>query len=293
MNVYKIRDWSLLFETCETRKLAHLRWVPVPNKHDGKSFRRIASMKNACEIFTAWMLILQIASKCVPRGTLIDGDKPIEPEDMAIMTGFPEKIFSEALTVLSNGKIDWLHPVNPGEHPGKQEDSGVKLQDVDNQPSPESSGEPPGIPGGPPVEGKEGSEGNVRKEKKRHESLTSNQNAAKEVLDYLNEKTGATLPHDVSLLRSISFQLNKNHSVADLKLVIDYKVNEWGKKPDFVKNLVPSILFKEGKFLEYLSVAKMSGKVIKPKVDYVEQNRMVAELRKKEIEEIELNRKKV
>ena len=138
--IYKIRDWETLFETCETKKLVHLRWVPIPNKHDGKSFRRIASMKNSCEIFTAWMLILQIASKCHPRGTLIDGDIPIQTDDMAIMTGFPEKIFIDAIKVLSNGKIDWIQPVNSSE-------------------SPVIAGDHPVIAGESAAEGKEGKEG--------------------------------------------------------------------------------------------------------------------------------------
>lgn len=126
MPIYKIRDWEKLFETCETKKLVHLRWVPIPNKHDGKSFRRIASMENSSDIFTAWMLILQIASKCSPRGTLIDGNIPIDTEDMSIMTGFPEKIFKEALKVLSNGKIDWIEAVNPGESPGTPGESAAE-----------------------------------------------------------------------------------------------------------------------------------------------------------------------
>lgn len=140
MKIYKVRDWDSIFETSETKKLVHLRWVPVPTKHDGKSFRRIAALPNGCEVFTAWMLILQIASKCKPRGYLQDAGTPITAEDMHLMTGFPLLVFQEALLILSEGKIDWL-------------------ETVDYYDFKQTSGEPPAITGESPVEGKEGREG--------------------------------------------------------------------------------------------------------------------------------------
>lgn len=143
MNLYKIRDWDRLFETAETKKLKSLRWVPTPNKHDGKSYRRISMMKCSCEIFTAWMLILQIASKCHPRGTLIDGEKPITTEDMAIMTGFSESIFQKALPILSNGHIDWIECISFGSN-------------IESAGTPAESA---GIAGSSPAEGREGMEG--------------------------------------------------------------------------------------------------------------------------------------
>lgn len=103
---YSIRDWGRHFETYETKRLVYMRWVPVPNKHDGKGFRKIAFMKNATEIYCAWQLMLQLASKCPVRGVLADSDGPMTSGDMQIKTGFPASIFELAfLPLIQNG---WL-----------------------------------------------------------------------------------------------------------------------------------------------------------------------------------------
>jgi hypothetical protein len=50
MKLYKITDWARAYETHETRKLAALRWVPIPNaqdEHDAHSFNTLASANNA------------------------------------------------------------------------------------------------------------------------------------------------------------------------------------------------------------------------------------------------------
>jgi len=105
---YKIKDWDDKYENAHSRKVNNAAWLPIPNKHDGKGFRRVAAMKNKVEIFAAWVLILQIASKMPERGVLADEDGDITTEDMAFMTGFPQKIFDEAISALINPKIAWL-----------------------------------------------------------------------------------------------------------------------------------------------------------------------------------------
>lgn len=110
--VYRIKDWDKLFEIAQSRKCERLHWVAIPNKHDGKGFRRIARHPQRCEIFAAWILILQVASRQDKRGLLVDGDGPLGPEDMADKTGYPEGIFALAFGVLSEPKIGWLEVVN-------------------------------------------------------------------------------------------------------------------------------------------------------------------------------------
>jgi hypothetical protein len=110
--VYQIKDWEKLFEIAQSRKCERLHWVAIPNKHDGKGYRRIARMEKSCDIFTAWILILQVASKMPKRGLLYDGDGPLKPDDMADKTGYPEAIFELAFEVLSEPKIGWLEKVN-------------------------------------------------------------------------------------------------------------------------------------------------------------------------------------
>jgi hypothetical protein len=125
IKLYCIRDWDTIYETAETRKLENLRWVATPNKHDGLGYRRITSQKNACELFAAWNLLIQIASKgrkgC--RGKLIRDGRPMDSADMALVTGFPKSIFDRALEFFSNPTQGWLVDGDKAKSPGWAGDS--------------------------------------------------------------------------------------------------------------------------------------------------------------------------
>jgi hypothetical protein len=105
---YRIRRWDELFENAQSRKTGRLSWVPVPNKHDGKSFRRLMALPNGPAIYGAWILTLQVASKCPERGVLADADGPLTAEDLAVKTDCPETLFDEVFAELTSEKIPWL-----------------------------------------------------------------------------------------------------------------------------------------------------------------------------------------
>lgn len=110
---YRIRDWSRHFETAESRRVTTSRWVAVPNKQDGKGYRRVAQHKNGVAIFCAWTLMLQVASKMPARGILADEDGALDADDLAAMTGFPARIFEQALLFLADSRVGWLELDNP------------------------------------------------------------------------------------------------------------------------------------------------------------------------------------
>lgn len=110
-DTYRIKDWKL-FESAQSRRCKELKWIAVTNKHDGSSFRRLMARKDGLTIFGAWILILQVASRCVPRGTLLNDDKPLTAEDLHFKTGAPEKDFVKAFEVLSSPPIEWLEIVD-------------------------------------------------------------------------------------------------------------------------------------------------------------------------------------
>ena len=86
MKTYRVRDWLKHFENAQSRRHDKLNWVPVPNKHDGIGYARVAAHERAPELLAAWVLILQVASKRRPkekRGVLADGDTPLTAEDLA------------------------------------------------------------------------------------------------------------------------------------------------------------------------------------------------------------------
>lgn len=108
MTTYYIKNWGDHFETAQSRKCASLTWVALPNKHDGKSYRRLMRMPNGPALYGAWVLIVQVASKCPVRGVLEDSDGPLTPEDISDKTDAPVGLIAEALEVLSGVSISWL-----------------------------------------------------------------------------------------------------------------------------------------------------------------------------------------
>ncbi len=109
--IYRIKDWDRLYEKAQTRKCQAMNWVAVPNRHDGSGYATVAAHPRSCELFTAWILILETASKMPRRGLLYKDGKPITAKDLAKRTRFPEEIFHLAFTVLVEPEIDWLERV--------------------------------------------------------------------------------------------------------------------------------------------------------------------------------------
>lgn len=110
VRLYRIKDWSRHYETHESRKLKRLDWVAMPNKHDGLGFRLVAAEKDAPVLLAAWTLIVQIASRGDKdaRGALSRDGRPLTSREMALMTGFPAKIFDRAFTFFTQDRIGWL-----------------------------------------------------------------------------------------------------------------------------------------------------------------------------------------
>jgi hypothetical protein len=137
MRTYFVKDWDTHFENSESRKVKVPRWVAVPNRHDGKGYRRVLKHPRAVEIFCAWCLIIQVASKTPVRGILSDHDGPLTDEDLADATGYPRDIFAIAFQVLSSPAIGWISyedatngvnssPDVSGYHPGTSGRAGVE-----------------------------------------------------------------------------------------------------------------------------------------------------------------------
>lgn len=126
---YGVKDWEKHFENSESRKVKSLTWLPVKNKHDGKGYRRVVAHPRSVQVFCAWCLMIQVASKMPTRGLLLDEDGPITASDLAFMTGFPEAIFDMAFEVLADPKIGWLERRETGDirtPPDASGDAGVE-----------------------------------------------------------------------------------------------------------------------------------------------------------------------
>jgi hypothetical protein len=114
--LFVVVDWPLHFETYESARLVKAcAWVAMPNKHDGKSYRRLTREKDGLALYGAWSLIVQIASKCPVRGTLADLDGPLSAEDLEDKTGLPARGFERLLEFAATDRIGWLRKITDGE----------------------------------------------------------------------------------------------------------------------------------------------------------------------------------
>ncbi len=110
--VYRVRDWDSIYENNRSRTVKELQWVPIPNRFDGEGYTLVMSNPDAAKIFTAFVLILEVASRCNPRGTLVKADgRPHTPESLALKTRGQREWFELSFPFLSSPEIRWLEVV--------------------------------------------------------------------------------------------------------------------------------------------------------------------------------------
>ncbi len=119
--MYRVKDWDSLYENNRSREVAELEWVPFKNQHDGDGFTELLDHPNGMAHFGAWVLLVQVASKCgkpavkcgageTPRGTLRrDNGKPHDARSIARMSGGDVAILEEAIPRFLD--IGWLEQI--------------------------------------------------------------------------------------------------------------------------------------------------------------------------------------
>jgi hypothetical protein len=133
--IYRIRDWTVHFENNRTKEMVHMRWVPVPNKHDGEGFQRIMREPDGMVIYGCWHLILQVASKCLRcRGTLLrDDGTPYTADSLSLKTGWRNVAdFKRALEFLSSPDVAWIEVVTQEGAGIPQEGAGIPQEPARN-----------------------------------------------------------------------------------------------------------------------------------------------------------------
>jgi len=124
---YRVAQWDQVHENHESRKYERLHYVAMPNNLQGLRYRKIVAHKRRHELFSAWVLILEVASTTPKpwRGWLVRNGRPLCAADLACITGFPQNTFELALDFLSHPEFRWLvlmpcpaFPASPGEPPG-------------------------------------------------------------------------------------------------------------------------------------------------------------------------------
>lgn len=94
------------------------------------------------------------------------------------------------------------------------------------------------------------------------EDLLSGKPDVRIVIEHFNLVTGQKLKVQTkSHSENISGRLSDGYTVDDLKLVIDFKNDEWSNDPKMAQYIRPATLFQTGKFGGYLAAAKTAPKV--------------------------------
>lgn len=110
MKALHVINWDSHHETADSRKYQALKYVAKPNKHDGLSYRRLVKQTDRTDLYAAWSLILEVASKSArgQRGWLVRDGSALTATDMEVITGFPEGIFTRAFEFFMDPQIGWL-----------------------------------------------------------------------------------------------------------------------------------------------------------------------------------------
>lgn len=110
--ILRIKDWDDHFENNRTRELTKLRYVIMPNKQDGDGYTELVSHPNGSAHLGAWCAIVQVASKCTPRGTLLrEGGRPHDSGSLSRQTRLRQEVFDEVLPRLT-GTIGWIEQLD-------------------------------------------------------------------------------------------------------------------------------------------------------------------------------------
>jgi len=142
MAIYRIRNWSTIFENCESRKLKSLKWVSMPNKMNTQGYTALIDHPNGPAHFGAWCALVEICSAREPkesRGVLPEADGTIGGISRVLgrISRMPQKLFEELLPrLLTDPEIQWIEmdtvesgkiPDAPGKNPDASGDGGKNL----------------------------------------------------------------------------------------------------------------------------------------------------------------------
>lgn len=218
--IYSIRDWEKHFENNRTRELKELRFVIMPNKHDGDGYTELLDHPNGAAHYGAWCSIVQVASKgqhpaggcgnpagcCECRGILLrEGARPHDSASLSRLTRIPAQVYEEVLPRLVD--IGWLEVLQT-QTQQNQVDRTIP-QDVGTKPHP---------PAGKCDSLKNGMEGNGIEKKEEVEDAAS-------PLDVVFSYWQKTLNHPRAVLspeRKAKIQARlKDSTVDEIKRAID------------------------------------------------------------------------
>lgn len=129
----RVKNWSENFENHRSREVADLTWIRMPNKHDGEGFTiLLTEHPDGATHYGAWVLMVQVASKCTPRGTLCrDDGTALDARALGLKTRAPRAIFEAAIPRLI--EIGWLEDISDEDFTNARDDGDAPRDDADER----------------------------------------------------------------------------------------------------------------------------------------------------------------
>jgi DNA-directed RNA polymerase subunit RPC12/RpoP len=123
---YRIVDWENNFENNRTRGMKEMQWVPITNRMDGAGYTALVEGPQGPSRLGCWLAIVEIASTCEVRGTLLRRSRTLLPGDLARMSRLPIDAIEDAISKLL--EIEWLEEIQQ-EGAGKLRESGTQVRE--------------------------------------------------------------------------------------------------------------------------------------------------------------------
>lgn len=114
--MWRVKGWDENYENSRSREVEKARFVCVPNKQDGDGYiALLTEHRNGMAHYGAFIAIVLLASKCSPRGVLVQSNGvPHTAESIARKTQFPAAVIAETLARCSDASINWVEWVADG-----------------------------------------------------------------------------------------------------------------------------------------------------------------------------------
>lgn len=111
--LYLIANWDARFENSHTRKLKKISWFHLSNCFDDDDYLElIHAHQDGPAHYAAWIAMIQLASRCTPRGALLKDDRrPHDCNSLEKETKIPARIYRAVIPRLMT--LGWLHRLTP------------------------------------------------------------------------------------------------------------------------------------------------------------------------------------
>ena len=112
MRLLKIRNWEKHYENARTLQYKTLTHVLIPNNTNNGGLLELLMKEEGLESFGIFILLVELASTCKPRGELWkNSDTPYDVKSLSMTLRIDCDKMGKAIQDLLNKPVEWLESV--------------------------------------------------------------------------------------------------------------------------------------------------------------------------------------